>query len=381
MGMNNIDVYSMVLAFLLGFAFSNWNAGILHSLGRFLSWLPFHTLRDVDLWVPCSTPSIPQISQHCMVDQAVQTQYDMSSELPNEETGLVAQGTKPIMEISKIPNVDVQELEDNQDGYQAIELDDLDDLEGQIYDSGYKAVLPLPAVQIISEDRVLTSMVSTLLKLFGDPVPYTCTPGSTSTRKTDLGEDSFEGFDRFRPPMHAYTNGDFTTSSAQKDRLEMEGRLEYLICRYATENGQTSLLSQYIERIPRTEYFGLFKLAIDRDHTSVFESLVFNSHKDIDPAVLEYAAFCGRLEMMRVLYDIGIGANGTKTTHPLSAAVAGGSTAAVKLLLEWGAELNTKNRKSIVKEYTQTPMVIAAHHRNVVMIKYLISMGAPPRGN
>jgi hypothetical protein len=41
-------------------------------------------------------------------------------------------------------------------------------------------------------------------------------------------------------------------------------------------------------------------------------------------------------------------------------------------LVEYGAN-NNENRKSIVKEYTQSPIVIAARHHNVDMIEYLIS--------
>jgi hypothetical protein len=378
-------VYPVILAFLVGFIISKWDTGILSLIHKFRSCVSSHDLRIFESWMRFSTSSTPQPTTKSMVDQAVQTQYDAPGEDSQEESTLVDQSFELSDEILSTPDDGTPQPEADQDEYQAIELNDLGELEGQIYDGGHKQVLPLSAVELISKDRVLTSMVSALLKLFGDPVPDICTPGQPSMAGTkESNEDLLKESGRFRFPRRAYTNGDFTTSRAQKDRLEMEERLKYLICRYAAGNGHNSLLDKYVSGIPRMEYFGLFKLVIDKKDLSTFQLLLGRiSPKDRDPleehdlkynlpSVLEYAALRRRFDMMGELLAVGVDPDGDKVTHPLSAAIAGGSTDCVKVLVEYGAN-NNKNRKSIVKEYTQSPIVIAARHHNVDMIEYLIS--------
>jgi ankyrin repeat protein len=129
----------------------------------------------------------------------------------------------------------------------------------------------------------------------------------------------------------------------------------------------------------------LYKLAIDKNNLVAFEyPLPKGPVEDFDPtiklpALLESAMLCESLDFMRKLQEIDIGVDGDENTHPLSAAVPSGSIDAVRVLLEWGATLGKKNRKSIVKEYTQTTITIAVSSGDVEMVQYLVSAGALTR--
>ena len=61
--------------------------------------------------------------------------------------------------------------------------------------------------------------------------------------------------------------------------------------------------------------------------------------------------------------------------HPLRAAAARGSLDAVKRLIQCGADPFEQDRMSIAKQYAQTPIVIAACHGHVHILRYLSSVG------
>jgi ankyrin repeat protein len=127
----------------------------------------------------------------------------------------------------------------------------------------------------------------------------------------------------------------------------------------------------------------MFKLAIDNNNLVVFKVLSGSPDLEIErvvsrlATVLEHAAMRGRVEMMSLLQDCGIDIDGDDYYHSLGAAAAGGSLDAVKWLIESGADPCEKDRVSVVKEYAQTPVVIAARHGHVKILPYLSSAGTP----
>jgi ankyrin repeat protein len=91
--------------------------------------------------------------------------------------------------------------------------------------------------------------------------------------------------------------------------------------------------------------------------------------------VMEYAAQRRRVEMMEMLHDCGLDIGGDAEHHPLSVAAVGGSLDTVKWLIERGADPCKEDRISIVKEYAQTPIVIAVYHGHVHILRHPSSVG------
>ena len=283
-------------------------------------------------------------------DQAVQT-------VDADQTALEQELTKNL-ETERQLDESTDEIEGSpqslHSNIQELELDDLGDLEGHIYDR-QSSSLTASIAELASKEPAFKLAVHVIHQTFGQMLPRTC------------------------------TNQARETNQAQEELDKMKQFLRQFVCRYAVSNGHVDLLSKIMTNIPRQEYFGLFKLAIDTENLLPFQTILRHvPTKEIDPefklpAVLEYAALRGSLQMMEALQQIGINVDGDETTHPLSAAIAGGCIGTVKMLIEWGARLDGRDKKSIVKEYTQTPIVIAARHHHLGMVTCLVSHGAPLR--
>jgi hypothetical protein len=105
----------------------------------------------------------------------------------------------------------------------------------------------------------------------------------------------------------------------------MKSLLHHLVCRYAVSQG--NLLGRYLRKVVREDYFGLFKLAIDKDTFETFTALLESIKLDEIgpecrlPAVFEYAALRGSLAVMKVLHAVGLEAGEGSSTHPLGAAI------------------------------------------------------------
>ena len=90
---------------------------------------------------------------------------------------------------------------------------------------------------------------------------------------------------------------------------------------------------------------------------------------------LGYAARSGNLEMMRLLLDNGASPNLRSGDHPwppVLYAVHKKRMEAVRLLIERGADVNGSTLTGF------TPLMMAAGHGNVPMVKLLLSAGADP---
>lgn len=84
---------------------------------------------------------------------------------------------------------------------------------------------------------------------------------------------------------------------------------------------------------------------------------------------------------MQFLLRHGCDADGDHRTHPISASIASSRIEAVQLLLDAGADLDGFARKSLLKEYTQTPIAIAPCHLHVSMINVLAEVGVSLRAH
>jgi hypothetical protein len=90
---------------------------------------------------------------------------------------------------------------------------------------------------------------------------------------------------------------------------------------------------------------------------------------------LAYAASEGNLEMMRLLLDLGASPNLPAGHHhwpPILHAVHKDRAAAVRLLVEHGADVNATTKTAF------TPLMMAAVYGNAEMVKLLLSVGADP---
>jgi hypothetical protein len=236
----------------------------------------------------------------------------------------------------------------------------------------------------VPSDLVVKSAIKAIIELYGDPVPATCIPKFTSRaskRKAYDYREHGDFCDRFAPLHYARMRGATQKSEAQQDAERVQPFLNYFVCRYAVSKSRFDLLGSYYGDIPLEERFGMFKLAIDQNNLSVFKWLIGTPNLENETTVstlaivLEYTALRGRVEMMEMLHDCGLLIDGDGEHHPFSAAAAGGSLEAVKWLIEHGGDPYEEDRKSIVKEYAQTPVVIAAHHGYLHILQHLSSVG------
>ncbi|GEM_PF-6040034 len=88
---------------------------------------------------------------------------------------------------------------------------------------------------------------------------------------------------------------------------------------------------------------------------------------------LYFAAERGHLDLVRLLVEKGADVNkpAKKGWPPLYAAAAGNFLDVAKFLLEHGATVNTKTGAT-----THSPLLIAAHNKNVEMVRLLLAAGA-----
>jgi hypothetical protein len=86
------------------------------------------------------------------------------------------------------------------------------------------------------------------------------------------------------------------------------------------------------------------------------------------------------MEDLHVSFEVELDIKGHSTYHSLSAATAGGYVHAVRWLVEGSANsVHEIDRRSIVKEYAQTPVVIAARHLHSKVLGYCSSVRYSPR--
>jgi ankyrin repeat protein len=356
---------SVILAFVLGVCLTTWRAHLAVLLHTLYSKL--HNLRQSKT---VALDTHPLLLLPLMVDRAVQTEDEENAKdlveiepIGNETKSQPHETSSEFEKLGK-------ELEVIQTEPETLELGDLNDLRDYLYDDNPKAAVSALSIEHVLEDSVLKSLTSVVRQLFGEQVPQICIH-DTSTHSA--GEKM---------------------SDAEDDFNKMEKLLRYLTCRYAVIQDNVEMIRTYMRGVAHEDYFGLFKLAVDKDLPMAFKALLqYVRYKDICsklPVIFEYAALRGSLAIMTELHEVEfplevdldpkfefkIDVNGDDSTHPLSAAVAGGSIDAVKLLLKWGANLKANGQESIVKEYAQTPIVIAAHRQQITMVKYLISAGA-----
>jgi hypothetical protein len=351
---HEFDMKSVILAFVLGLCLSTWRVHLAILLRDIYAKLQNLLQSNMESSETQFVPLPP-----LMVNQAVQTEHEENAKglVKTEPTDSGKdQSHEALPESEELG----KQLEVIQSDPETLELEDLNDLRDYLYENNPKAAVSASTIEPALEDCVLKSMTSAVRELFGDQVPPSCIYSSS------------------------LDNGHNRTGYAEDDFNKMKKLLRHLTCRYAVSHDNVALLRSYIIGAEHDEYFGLFKLAIDKNHLMAFNALL--QHVRLEnlcselPAIFEYATLRGSLGIMEELLRNQIDADGDDSTHPLSAAVAGGSIDAVKLLLQWGANKNdSRDRKSIVKEYTQTPIVIAAHHQHTAMVKYLIIVGQPAR--
>lgn len=177
-----------------------------------------------------------------------------------------------------------------------------------------------------------------ILQTFGERVHASCIPGKRAFAGGPAHDDDYlpQRYSWCIPPIFKRTNGDYTTSHAQQDFDRMEALLQTFIYRYSVINGKTAMLEAYLPRTPVKEFFGLYKLAVAKDNLAMFRKLLGRFKVDEietelrPPAVFEYAALRGGLSIINELHEVGIAADDDEETHPLSAAVAGGSIRAAE---------------------------------------------------
>jgi ankyrin repeat protein len=345
---------SVILAFVLGVCLTTWRAHVAILLHTLYSKL--HNLQQ------CKAGALnthPLLLLPLMVDQAVQTEDEENAKDLADVEPLGRETKNQSHETSSDFEELGKELEVIQTEPETLELGDLNVLRDYLYDDNLKAAVSASAIEPVLEDPVLKSFTSVVRQLFGEEVPPICVPTTSADSECNA------------------------TSDAENDFNKMQKLLSYLTRRYAVSQGDVALIRTHVSQTPYDEYFGLFKLTIDQNQFTAFKTLldcIPHDHIRLKlPAIFEYTALRGSLTMMTELHELGIEVDGDNNTHPLSSAVAGGSLDAVRLLHEWGANFNERDRSSIVKQYAQTPIIIAAHNQQTKMVKYLIGAGALAR--
>jgi ankyrin repeat protein len=231
------------------------------------------------------------------------------------------------------------------------ELDDLCDLEAFVYDSKSSTIRP-PTAESIPDDQDLQSTLRIINRVVGDALPRECTARTES-------------------------------SLAQQDRELMLALLRTFICRYAVYGNHLRLLAQYFDyESSYSDVTGVFKLAVDLNNREALATML-KAHSKYNfkqkQALLEYAAFRGRTEMisMIVATEDGVSIDGDASSHPLSAAIFGGHGEVVEMLLAYGADPSRRDCASIVKDCcTQNPVAMSAYYGHLGILQQLVRAGA-----
>jgi hypothetical protein len=187
-------VYALVLAFTLGLVLLTWRTPFLRALRVVRSSL--HVMSHQTTLVSNSPTQrqLRTVPTSMTIDCAVQTEIADTLISFREKAGATSNAGNP----SQVKQDTSAEsgLEDaiiDSANHDNVEFDALKDLEAHIYVCATGKVIPAKAVELISEDRVLTSIVSTILDLYGGLLPFTCLHGDVKefrSNQSSTGDSS-----------------------------------------------------------------------------------------------------------------------------------------------------------------------------------------------
>ncbi|KAF2690667.1 ankyrin [Lentithecium fluviatile CBS 122367] len=267
------------------------------------------------------------------------------------------------------PNRDAESQPKEEDtSVEDVELDDLDQLANYIYRADVDCnspptdsdmIQPLPKNDIPDMDEYEAASMDDFLRVV-------------------------HGLVAFGLPFHSFGKDDQLTDEAISDCDSMVQYLRMAMCRFAVRQNRLELLNRCYTNPTGNELWYMVKLAVEYERQEIFKNLVQRYHKsqkEILAKALEYAAYRGNEDMMIVLLasEENVNVNGDKTTHPLTAAVAGHQLGAIRLLILYGAEVNVRNKEWMGRTPYPTLLIAAAGCGNPAVAKELLAAGACPR--
>lgn len=214
--------------------------------------------------------------------------------------------------------------------------------------------------------------------LSGDIVGPACRVNQSQQQRGSLGSEWQGDFERFTLGRLACTNGDAAEAEAESDAERMTSILKLFIRQYAIFTNNADPVDSVIDNVPDADKLGLARLATDQEHLTAMPVLLAWREQytsALNMGLFEYAALQGCIAILRVLVDYGFDVYSDETTHPVSAAITSGSIETAQLLFDGGADIGDRNRRSVIKQYTQAPLIIAARHLHVEIIRFLVTKG------
>lgn len=285
-------------------------------------------------------------------------------------------GQRASAQTSHRNNDDSRNLAQDCAATEVIEIDDLEQLGRVIYDNECERETDVPTTSI-EPDSSATAIDSSS--------PWAADPTIDSFFQTihDIVNHSL--------PETSYLHKFREKRAAAYDIRGVQRYLKPTVCRFAIRQDRFDVFEKNCRGLNASEYRDLMELAIEYGSIEVYKELSEKPGALKKDEALELAAYhnsCGVLNhlLQDRWRDTSVGTriedpnvNGTKETHPLTAAIYHGNLEAVKILIREGAQVNVRDaRWSLGETYPNLVFAAATEGHNDVL-KVLLEAGASLR--